>query len=127
DLAVADIARTGVLEDRLHDDALVLLFDDHLDLQLRADIDRQGRAAVGLHHALLTARALDLADRQGRKALVEQLGPDRLERLVADECLDLLHLAQPLPMPRWTPAWPKPVPVPPRLGTWLRPGTPPAG
>ena len=106
---------------------LSFVFDDDLDLQLRPDVDRQGRASVGLHHALLAAGALDLADRQGRKSLVEQLGPDRLERLVADVRLDLLHLALPLPMPRWAPAGPMSRPTLQRSGTWPHRGTHPGG
>src|SRR5918996_677378 len=80
DLAVADLARAGVLEDRLDDHRLVFVLDDDLELQLRPHVDGQGRAAVFLDDALLATRALGLDDRQGGKSLVEQLGPDRLER-----------------------------------------------
>src|SRR5262249_6051400 len=92
DLAVADVARAGVPEDRLDDQALVLVLDHDLHLELRPYVDRQARPAVGLDDALLTSRSLHLADRQGGESPLEQLGPDRLERLVADECLDLLHV-----------------------------------
>src|SRR4029077_1520695 len=90
DLAVADLARAGVLEDRLDDERLVFVLDHHLELQLRPDVDRQGRASVLLDDSLLAAGALGLDDREGREPLLEQLGPDRLERLVADERLYLL-------------------------------------
>src|ERR1041384_4976798 len=91
DLAVADIARARVFEDRLDDERLVFVLDDDLDLDLRPDADRERRTAVLLDDPLLAAGALRLDDRQGGKALVEQFGPDRLERLVADERLYLLH------------------------------------
>src|SRR6187402_3359849 len=100
DLAVADLARAGVLEDRLDDHVLVFVLDDDLQLDLRPDVDGEGRAAVPLDDALLAARALGLEDRQGRESLVEQLGPDRLERLVADVRLYLLHALMP-PRTRW--------------------------
>ena len=90
-LAVADRARAGVLEDRVDDRLHVLRRDDALDLDLRAQVVRQLRAAVALRDALLAARALDLADGQRGEPELEQLHADRLERLVSDERLDLLH------------------------------------
>src|ERR671918_147693 len=54
DLAVADLAGAGVLEDRLDDDALVLVLDHDLELQLGSHADGQGRAAVVLDQALLS-------------------------------------------------------------------------
>src|SRR5215204_4684638 len=95
DLAVADLARAGVPQDGLDDDVLVFVLDHHLELDLRTDVDGQGRAAVPLDDALLAARALGLDDRQGWEPLVEQLGPDRLERLVADVRLYLFHALMP--------------------------------
>src|SRR5258707_1090823 len=95
DLAVADLARAGVPEDGLDDDGLVFVLDHDLQLDLRPDIDGEGRAAVALDGAFLATRALGLEDRQGREPPVEQLGPDRLERLVADESLYLLHCDPP--------------------------------
>src|SRR5262245_62254476 len=112
-------------EDRLDDQALVLVLDDHLHLELRADVDRQARAAVGLDDATLPPRALDLADRQRRKAPLEQLGPDRLERLVTDVCLDLLHVHLLTWRPRWrVRRWPA---ARRGAGRSLRPDIPAAG
>src|SRR4051812_10559534 len=92
DLPVPDVAGPGVFQDRLDDQALVLVLNHDLHLQLRPHVDGQTRAAIRLDDALLAPGPLHLADRQGGESLVEQLGPDRLERLVADECLDLLHV-----------------------------------
>src|SRR6187551_2190029 len=100
DLAVADLARAGVPEDRLDDHVLVFVLDHHLELDLGPDVDRQGRAAVALDDAFLATRALGLDDREGREALVEQLAPDRLERLVANVRLYLFHALIP-PRTRW--------------------------
>src|SRR4051812_38288520 len=85
-----------MLEDRLDDETLFLVIDHALDLELGPNIHRQRRAAVRLDNALLPTRTLHLADRQGGNPLVEQLGPDRLERLMSDERFDLLHLVHPL-------------------------------
>src|SRR4051812_19304437 len=90
-LAVADRAGACVLEDRLDDRLHVAARDHALELDLRPQPVGQLRAAVALGDALLAPRALDLGDRQGREAQLEQLHPDRLERLVPDECLDLFH------------------------------------
>src|SRR5215211_209610 len=100
DLAVTDIACACVLEDGLDHHGLVLVLDHALQLQLGAHVHGQGRASVVLHHPLLAPRSLGLEDRQGGESPVEQLGSDRLERLVADVCLDLLHPIHPLPRPR---------------------------
>src|SRR6476469_279958 len=95
DLPVPDVAGPGVLQDRLDHHALVLVLNHDLHLQLRSHVDGQTRAPVGLDHPFLAPGSLHLADRQGGKSLVEQLGSDRFERLVADVCLDLLHVHLP--------------------------------
>src|SRR5688500_16447470 len=84
-----------MLEDRLHHGLDVARRDDAFELDLRAQPVRELRAAVALRDALLAAGALDLGDRERREAEVEQVGADRLERLVTDECLHLLHAPQP--------------------------------
>src|SRR5258707_1079858 len=58
DLAVADLAGAGMPEDRLDHRGLVLVPDHNLQLQLRAHVDRQARAAVVLDHPLLAPGAL---------------------------------------------------------------------
>src|SRR3954470_24002040 len=82
DLAVAHAAGAGVAQDRVDDAADVAGSDDALDLDLWSQVVRQLGAAVALGDALLAARALDLADRERREPLREQVGADRLERLV---------------------------------------------
>src|SRR2546423_1743840 len=91
DLSVADVTRPGVLEDRLDYHRLVLVLNDDLELQLRSHVDGQGRAAIGLDDPLLAPGALDLADRERGESPLEQLAPDRLERLVTDVRRDHLH------------------------------------
>src|SRR5690242_19709365 len=46
DLAVADLARAGVPQDRLDDEVFVFVLDHDLQLDLRPDVDGEGRAAV---------------------------------------------------------------------------------
>src|SRR3712207_1883746 len=91
DLPVADGARPGVLQDRLDDHRGVLVLDHALQLQLRPEVDRDRGAAVVLGDSLLTPGALHLADREARESALEQVFPDRLERLVADVRDDHLH------------------------------------
>jgi hypothetical protein len=64
--------------------------DDALDL--RPQPVGQLGAAIALGDALLPPGALDLGDGQGREAQSQQLHADRLERLVPDIGLDLLHV-----------------------------------
>src|SRR5215218_8422463 len=91
DLAVAERTRAGVLQDHLRDHAHVLGLDHDLELELRPQVDGQLGAPVVLRDALLPARALVLGDRQTREALLQQLHPNRLEGLVANERLYFLH------------------------------------
>src|SRR5256886_12999002 len=81
-LAIADRARAGVLEDRVHDRLHVLISDNALDLDLRPEVVRHRRTAVVLGDPLLPPRPLDLGDRQRREPQLEQLRADRFERLV---------------------------------------------
>src|SRR5918997_5126701 len=91
DLAVAHVSGPRVSEDRLDDRGQVPVVDHDLELELRPQVDGQLRAAIVLRDALLPARALVLGDREAGESLVEQLHADRLERLVSDERLYLLH------------------------------------
>src|SRR5215204_1235432 len=93
-LAVADRSCAGVLEDRLDHDLDVAGGDDALELDLRPQPVGQRRAAVALGDALLAPGALDLGDRERREAELEQVVADRLERLVTDERLHLLHVLE---------------------------------
>src|SRR5918997_1446881 len=93
-LAVADLARAGVLEDGVDHRRHVARGDHALELDLGAQPVGQRRAAVALGDPLLAARALDLGDREGREAELQQVVADRLERLVSDERLHLLHEAE---------------------------------
>src|SRR5262245_39269267 len=58
DLPVADLARASVLEDRLDDEALVLVLHHNLDLELRPHVDGERRASILLDDPLLPAGAL---------------------------------------------------------------------
>src|SRR5262245_36283098 len=58
ELAVADVAGAGVLQDRVLDDPHVLRLDHALDLQLRPQVHRERRPAVVLRDCLLSPRAL---------------------------------------------------------------------
>ena len=66
-LAVADRAGAGVLEDRVDDRLHVARRDHALDLDLRAQVVGQLRAAVALGDALLAPGALDLMMRERRE------------------------------------------------------------
>ena len=91
DLAVADLAAAGVGEDDL-DRALHVLVGHHdVEPELRPEVEHLRRAAVVLDDAGLAAGAEHVGDRHARQADRVQLGADRLERLVADVGLDLLH------------------------------------
>src|SRR4051794_30301209 len=90
-LPVADRAGAGMSQHALHDRLDVLRGHHALDLELGPQVVGQLRAPVALGDALLAARALDLADAQRGEPEREEVGPDRLERLMADERLDLLH------------------------------------
>src|SRR5688572_24012022 len=57
DLAVADLTRPGVLEDRLRDHADVRARNDDLELHLRTQVDGQLRPSVVLGNALLAPGA----------------------------------------------------------------------
>src|SRR5919106_2834023 len=83
-LPVADRAGAGVPQDHLLDHPHVLALHDALELELRPQVDGQLRAAVVLGDRLLPAGALHLRDREAREAGLEEIGPDRLECLVAD-------------------------------------------
>src|SRR5206468_1718114 len=91
DLPVADLAGASVLQDHLLHWPGVSGLDDDLDLELRAQMDRELRAPVVLGDSLLPPGAFVLGDRDAREAAFEQLRTDRLERLVSDEGLDFLH------------------------------------
>src|SRR3954453_10266102 len=90
-LAVSDGARASVLEDGLDHRLHVARGHDALELDLRPQPVGQLRAAIALRDPLLTPGALDLRDRQRREPHAQELHPDRLERLVPDVRLDLLH------------------------------------
>src|SRR4051794_16972466 len=90
-LAVPDGARPSVLEDGVDHRLHVAAGHHALELDLRPQPVGQLGAAVALGDPLLTPGALDLRDRQRGEAHVQQLHPDRLERLVPDERLDLFH------------------------------------
>src|SRR4051794_999571 len=95
DLAVAHRPRTRVAQDGVDDERLRIVVDDDLDLQLRPQMDGDLRAAIVLGDPLLPAGALDLRDGQARKARIEEVLPDRLERLVTDVGHYLLHARAP--------------------------------
>src|ERR671917_1148872 len=90
-LPVADGAGAGVPQDDLLDGPGVLALHDALELELRAQVDGELRAAVVLGDRLLPAGALHLGDREAGEAGLEQVRADRLERLVADVGDDHLH------------------------------------
>src|SRR5207237_5741135 len=92
---VADGTGPGVAQDRVRHERHVRVLHHALDLELRAQVDRDLRAAVVLGDALLPARALHLGDREAREAGVEQSLADRLERLVSDVGDDHLHAVTP--------------------------------
>src|SRR4051812_24732565 len=95
DLAVAHRSGARVAQDGVDDEPLRIVVDDDLDLQLRPQVDGDLRAAIVLGDPLLPAGALDLRDGQARKARVEEVLPDRLERLVADISDYLLYSRAP--------------------------------
>ena len=66
DLAVADLAGLGGLDDRVDAALGVAVLDDDLDLHLGQEVDDVLGAAVELGVALLPAEALDLGDGQAR-------------------------------------------------------------
>src|SRR3954469_25702421 len=90
-LPVADLTRPGVPQDRVDDHLRVLLLDHALHPELGPQVDGDRRAAVVLGDPLLTSGPLHLADREAREPALEQILPDRLERLVADLGDDHLH------------------------------------
>src|SRR4051794_37997258 len=103
-LAVADLAGARVLEDRVDDRRHVTRGHHALELDLGPQPVGQLRAPVALGDPLLAPGALDLRDRQRREAEVEELHPDRLDRLVPDVRLALLHVTGPsfgVGAPRW--------------------------
>src|SRR5436190_948660 len=95
DLPVADGTGPGVAQDRVRHERHVRVLHHALDLELRAQVDRDLRAAVVLGDALLPAGSLHLGDGEARQAGVEQSLADRLERLVPDVGDDHLHAVTP--------------------------------
>src|SRR5215212_8843785 len=91
DLPVADLPGTGVPQDRVDDYSGVPVLADALHLELRPQVDGDRRAAVVLGDALLASAPLHLADREAGEALLQEVLPDRLERLVPDVRDDHLH------------------------------------
>src|SRR5918999_4005821 len=90
-LPVADGAGPCVPQDHVLDQIHVLRLHDALELELRAQVHGEGRAAVVLGDRLLPAGTLHLRDREAREAGLEQVLADRLESLVTDVRDDHLH------------------------------------
>src|SRR5262249_55262507 len=89
--AVARLARVGRRDYRLDHPVGDLRRDDALDLQLGQQADVGPRAAVVLRVALLAAAALHLGDVEAADADLIESVLDRLEALVADDRLHLVH------------------------------------
>ena len=91
DLAVADLARAGGLDDRIEGGVEILIADDDLDAHLREEVDGVGGAAVevGAAHLAtvaphsLAAQAPDIGGFEGIL--------NRLQTIHPDERLDSLH------------------------------------
>src|SRR5690606_34371607 len=91
DLAVADLARMGGLDDRLHGLLDHVVTQHHLDLDLGQEIHDIFGTAIELGVALLPPETLHLGDGQAGDADFGQAFAHlvQLERL--DDRLDLLH------------------------------------
>jgi hypothetical protein len=72
----------------------VLVGDDELEPQLGPEVQDLRRPAIVLDDARLAAGAEHVGHRHARQSDRVELGTDRLERLVADICLDLLHVSR---------------------------------
>ena len=79
----------------------VLVRHHQVEPQLRPQVEHLGGAPVVLDDAGLPARAEHLGDRHAGQADRVELGADRLERLVADVGLDLLHGQSPPSTVTW--------------------------
>src|SRR5690349_15534085 len=91
DLPVADLPGASVPQDGVDDHASVTVLDHALHLELRPQVDRDRRAAVLLGDALLPSAPLHLGDRDAGESLLQEVLPDRLERLVPDVRDNHLH------------------------------------
>jgi len=91
DLPVADLAGLGGLDDGFDRSVEVGILHDHLDLDLRQEVDHVLGAAIQLGVALLAAEALHLGDGEpGHSDLGQGFAHlFELERL--DDGSDLLH------------------------------------
>src|SRR5829696_5540301 len=91
DLAVADLAGAGSLDDRV-DHALNLVVGDHdLDLHLRNEVHLVLGASVDLGVAALTAEPLDVARREAHHAGIAQGFLDLLDAVRLHDRGDELH------------------------------------
>src|SRR4051812_21870585 len=117
-LPVTDLPGGGRLHDGVHHAGGVELADDHLDPNLRHEVDLVLRTAVDLGVAALAAEALDLAHGQtgDPDQLEGVLDVVELERL--DDRGDELHARTPSVLRASACAWPTrdvdPPPLPPR-------------
>src|SRR6185312_10931618 len=126
DLAVADLAGARRLDDRLDRALGERVLQDHLDLDLRQEIDDVLGAAVELGVALLAAEALDLGHGEPGDAELRQRLAHLVELERLDDRFDLLHgsdgASPPVTMPGdFTPTS---SPAPCHLGACAIPPTP---
>jgi hypothetical protein len=91
DLAVADLAGLGGLDDGLDAAVDVFVLDHHFHLHLGQEVDHVLGTAVQLGVALLAAEALDLGDGEAGHAHVAQRFTHLLQLERLDDGGDLFH------------------------------------
>ena len=90
-LAVADLARLSLRDDRFDRALELVVFDNDFELDLWHKVDHVLATAVRLRVALLPAEAADLGDGHSGQADLDQHVLNGIELVVPDDRLDLLH------------------------------------